>query len=171
MRAALALSVEDTVVGIVAGVLGRHGAKAAAELHAFEDAVDAEAVLAFPASASRSHVIFLADALCGPLQRDEVVASEGLDPTVVVVGSLAQHLFADGSHAVDIAEKVDDLFGTTQQRQVAQDDDTVKAVAYKSEQAAKQPQKRFQRPSSVLVGSTGSSDRGPLEFKISNIFG
>ena len=71
---------------------------------------------------------------------------------------------------MNVAEEVDDVFGTRQQRQIAEDDDAVEAVVYKDEQKAKEPQKRFPRSSSTFVGTTRSSDRGLREFKISNVF-
>ena len=42
--------------------------------------------------ASRTGVIFFADAFLSPLQRDEMVASEDFDPALVIVGALAQRL-------------------------------------------------------------------------------
>jgi len=47
---------------------------------------------------------------------------------VVVVAALAQKLLGDSSHPVNIAEKVDDVLGTGQQRQIAEDDDAVETV-------------------------------------------
>ena len=46
-----------------------------------------------------------------------------------------------------------------------EDDDTVKAVVYKGQQAAKEPQKRFHRFPSALVETTRSWDRWNSDFK------
>ena len=76
-------------------------------------------------------------------------AKDSTQQTVVVAGALAQNVFGAGSHTSHIAEKADDVLGTRQQRQIAEDDDAVETVVYQAEQAAKQPQKRFHRSSWV----------------------
>jgi hypothetical protein len=73
---------------------------------------------------------------------------------------------------MDVAKEVDDMFGPDQQRQMPQDDNPVEAVIYKSQRAAKQLCGGFHRFSpTALALTTRSSFRGPVEIKISNIFG
>ncbi len=55
--------------------------------------------------ASGTGVIFFADAFLSPLQPDEVVASGGFDPALVIVDALAQRLFGDAANAADMRKK------------------------------------------------------------------
>jgi hypothetical protein len=55
-----------------------------------------------------------------------------------------------------------------QQGQMAKDDDAIETVIYQGQQAAKQLCKGLDRS---LVSTTRSSDKQPMEIKISNMFG
>jgi hypothetical protein len=73
---------------------------------------------------------------------------------------------------VDVTEEVHDVVGAGEQGQMAEDDDTIETVIYQGQQAAKQLCEcllRF-RPL-TLVSRTRSSDKEPMEIKISNMFG
>ena len=61
------------------------------------------------------HVVFLADALLGPLDRNVVIAGEGLDPLVVFGGALAQDLLGDRADAMHVAEEVHDVLRAGEQ--------------------------------------------------------
>jgi hypothetical protein len=56
-------------------------------------------------------VVFLADALLGPLDRGVMVAGVGLHPVLIVGGALAQDLLADHGNADDFADEVHHLLG------------------------------------------------------------
>src|SRR6202048_318774 len=53
--------------------------------------------------------VLFAHALLGPLDRDVMIASEGLHPVLVVGGPLAQQLFAHHRSADDLAKEEYDL--------------------------------------------------------------
>jgi hypothetical protein len=55
-------------------------------------------------------VVFLADALLGPLDRGVMVAGVGFHPVLIVGGALAQDLLANGN-ADDFADEVHHLLG------------------------------------------------------------
>ena len=59
-----------------------------------------------------------------------MVASEGLHPMLVVLGSLPQRLLGNGVDAVHVAEEIDDVLGTSEQREIALDDDAIETVVY-----------------------------------------
>ncbi len=82
---------------------------------------------------------------------------------MVIVGSLTQGLFADGTHLVDDAKKVDDVLGAGELGQIAKDDDAIETVIYQGQQAAKQLCKGLHRflPLTLAL-RTRSSDREPL---------
>ena len=58
-------------------------------------------------------------------------------PSVVIVSRSAQDLFGDGSHVVDVTEKIRDVLRAGQQRQMSGDDDAIETVLYHGEPAAK----------------------------------
>jgi len=88
---------------------------------------------------------------------------------MVIVGSLAQDFFADGTHLVDVAKKVDAVLGASEQGQMAKDDDAVETVIYQGQQAAKQLCKSLHR--SLPLTLLENKIKRPMEIKISNIFG
>src|SRR4029077_10424675 len=85
---------------------------------------------------SGEHIVFLAHPLFGPLDRDIMIAGEGLDPVLVVGRSLAQDLFAEHRNANDVSEKVHHLFGPRQPTEVAVNDNAVEAMVNEQQQAA-----------------------------------
>ena len=77
-----------------------------------------------------------------------MVAGEGIDPLVVLGGALAQDVLGDGADTMYVPEEVHDVLRAGEQRQMAEDDDTVETVVYESQQAAEQLGKFFHRSSS-----------------------
>jgi len=160
--------------GSAVGYFGHRDPEVAADLHALQDEIDAEALLPLHLPQARPYVVFLADALFGPFERYLMIARKGLHPLVVIGGALAQDFLADGADPVHLAEEVHNVFQAREQRHMAQDDDAVKTVVYESQQAPKPPHEIFHRSSCSLAFcvATRASDRGPVEIKeISNIFG
>jgi len=159
-------------MGIVDGKSGNRGAKGRPQFHALEDEVDAELLAALHASQLGADIVFLADAFLGPLQGNFTFAGKSLHPAVVVIGALTQDFFADGLDLMNVTEEVDDVLWTSEQGQMAEDDDAVEAVIYQGQQAAKQPCEGLHRfPPVTLASTTRSSDKEPMEIKISNMFG
>ena len=73
---------------------------------------------------------------------------------------------------MDVAEEVDDALGAGEQGQMAEDDDTIETVVYQGQQAAKQLCEGLHRFLPLILASrTRSSDKEPMEIKISNMFG
>src|ERR1700757_4946575 len=142
------------------------------QFHAHEDEVNAELIPALPSSPVRTDMVFLADSFFGPLHGNLTFPGEGLHPVMVMVGSLPQDFLADGLHLVDIAVEVDDVLRAREQGQMTEDDDAIETVVYQGQQAAKQLCKGLHRFLPVTLASrTRSSDKEPMEIKISNIFG
>src|SRR6476646_511115 len=89
--------------------------------------------------------IFFAHALFRFQHGDFVVAGIASDPSPVLRGSFRQDLWRDGIQAVHVAEEMDDVFRTGQQRQVSLDDDAVETVIYKNQEACKELREGFHR--------------------------
>src|SRR6185503_7426304 len=89
-----------------------------------------------------------------------------LNPILVVVGALAEHLFVNHRYAEHLVKEIHYLLGPRQPTQVTMDDDAVEAVVYKNQQAGIQLCEKFHR-SSVLdrFSTTRSSVRRPMESK------
>src|ERR1700730_14674998 len=132
------LSGEDAVMGIVDWKPGIGGTEGGSQFHALEDEIDSELMAALYSSQVGTNVVFLAYSFFGPLHGNLTFLGEGFHPAMVIVGSLTQGLFADGTHLVDVAKKVDDVLGAGEQGQMAQDDDAIETVIYQGQQAAKQ---------------------------------
>jgi len=117
-------------------------------------------------------MIFLAETLFGPLDRNLVIASEGVHPVPVIVGTLAEHLLADDRDPQDLPEEMHHLLGPGQTTEIAVNDDAVEAVVYKDQQAVEQLRETFHR-SSVLRSCLDNSIISPATggIKISNMFG
>src|SRR6516162_11341555 len=118
---------DDAIVRIFGRVLGLTGAEVGAGFHAFEDEVDANASATFHSQQVRADEVFLPEAFLlhvgvGPLEGNAMVASEGLYPMLVVLCSLPQRLLGNGVDAVHVAEEIDDVLGTSEQREIALDD-------------------------------------------------
>jgi hypothetical protein len=79
------------------------------------------------------------------LEWNAVIAGESFHPALVLVRPLAQDLFGDGIDAVDVAEEMDDVFRTGQQRQISLNDDAIETVIYPNQQVAEQLAKGFHR--------------------------
>jgi len=159
-------------VRVRGGILGRRGTKGRALLHALEDEVDPVAVSLLHPSARRFQIILFADSLLCPRDRNLLMASVGLHPVLVVVRALGEDLFGDHRYSDHLPEKVDDLLGPGQPRQIAVDDKTVETVIHKQQQASKKACEKLHRSvppfsclSNKIIGETTDG------VKISNIFG
>src|SRR5580700_9543764 len=166
MGEAAPLLCQNSVIGILGGILRDGDAEGAALFHAFEEEVDPVSVGLLHLAQSGKDVILFADSLFGPLDGDVVVAGVSLHPVLVVVGALAEHLLVHHRQAENVVEEIDDLFGPGQTTQVAMNDHTVEAVVYKNQQAGIQLCEKFHR-SSLLDRflTTRSSVRRPVESK------
>ena len=172
MRVSATLRRNEAVVRVRRGELGRADTEAGTQLHALQDEVHAEPLLAFHPVQRRPHVVLFPDALLGPFDRNVLLPRERVDPAVVLVGPLAQRLFRDRIRPMDIAEEMHDVLRSRQERQVPEDDHAVEAVVYKHHQAAKQLGKGFHRSppvvlrlSNEIIGETAGGNQ------ISNMFG
>src|ERR1700674_2717379 len=166
MRVATTLRGNEAVVRVRCGELRRADAEAGPQLHALQDEVHAEPLLALHPVQRRPDIVLFPDALLGPFDRDVLVARERIDPAVVLVGPLAQRLFRDRIRPMDIAKEMHDVLRSRQERHVPEDDHAVEAVVYKYHQAAKQLGEGFHRPPpGVFVSATRSSVRRPVEPK------
>ena len=119
-------------------------------LQTFENEIHAKALAAFHAEAVGPNVVlllraFLLPVVIRPLDRHAMVAGERFHPLLVFVGPLGQGLLGDGTNPLHIAEEVNDVRGTRQQREISLNDDAIKTVVYKNQQASKQLAKRFHR--------------------------
>jgi len=126
---------DDAIVRILGRVLRLAGAEVGAGFHGFEDEVDAKALATLHRHQIGPREVFLAEAFLlpvgvGPLEGNAMVASEGLHPMLVVLGSLPQRLLGNGVDAVHVAEEIDDVLGTSEQREIALDDDAIETVVY-----------------------------------------
>ena len=159
-------------MGIVNRKSRDRGTKRRPQLHALEDEIYAEPLAALHASQVGTNVVFLANALFRPLQGNVTFLGKRLHPAVVILGALPQDFFADGLDVVNVAKEMDDVFRAGEQGQMAEDDDAVEAVIYQGQQAAKQLCNGLHRfPPLTLAWTTRSSDKKPMEIKISNMFG
>ena len=138
VREAAALGRQDAVVWILGGILRYRDAEGTALFHAFEDEIDTVGPALLHAAQGRQHIILFADTFVGPFHGDFVIAGEGFHPVAIIVGALAEHLFADHRDAQDLADEMDHLFRSGQAAEVAVNDDAVEAVVYKNEQAVEQ---------------------------------
>jgi hypothetical protein len=106
---AAALVGQDAIVRVRRGIFRHTDAEGCPLLHALEDEVDTVPVGPGHAAQPSQNVIFLADALFGPLDRDTMVAREGFDPVLVVGRALAQDFLADHRNADNLTEEVHHL--------------------------------------------------------------
>jgi len=134
VRETAALMRQDSMIGVLGGILRHADAKRPALFHAFEDEVDAIGVLLLHATQRGQNVVLFAGSLFGPFHRDFVVAGEGLDPAPVIVGALAEDLFAHHRDAKNLPEEVDHLLRSGQAAQVTVDDDAVETVIDKDQE-------------------------------------
>jgi hypothetical protein len=174
VRIAGPLPGHDAVVGVRGGIPREADAELGALFEALEDEVNAEALLALHPLPVRSDIVLLFQLLrlqrlgVRPLDRNAVVAGEGLDPLLVVLRALGQRLLGEGVEAVHIPEEMHDVLGARQEGQVTLNDDAVETVIYKQEQAAKQLGEGLHRPPPrILASATRSSAKRPVEAKCS----
>ena len=99
----------------------------------------------FQALPVRPDGIFLAHALFRFPDGDFVIAGVAFHPSPVFQGAFRQDLRGDGKQPMHVAEEMDDVFGTGQQRQVSLDDDAVETVIYKNQEAFKELREDFHR--------------------------
>src|SRR5215471_9810339 len=138
MSEAAALMREKAVVRVGGGIF-RHGdAEGRSLLHALEDEVDAVAIGPRHAAKPGQHMVLLAHALLGPLNRKAMIAGIGLDPVLAVTGAPAQHLFVNRRDADHPAEEVHHLLGPRQASEVAVNDNAVEAGIDKDQEIAEQ---------------------------------
>jgi hypothetical protein len=143
---------EDAEIGILNRNLRCKRTESGTLFHALKDEVNAKALAAFHTEAIGPDVVFLLHAFLlhvrvGPLERNAVVAGESFYPAVVFVGPLAQDFFGDGIDAVNVAEEMDDVFRTRQQRQISLNGHAIETVIYQNQQVAEQLAKGFHRSS------------------------
>src|SRR5215472_13317529 len=138
MSEAAALMRENAVVRVGGGIF-RHGdAEGRSLLHALEDEVDAVAIGPRHAAKPGQHMVLLAHALLGPLNRKAMIAGIGLDPVLVLAGAPAQYLFVNRRDADHPAEEVHHLLGPRQAAEITMNDNAVEAVIDKDQQIAEQ---------------------------------
>jgi len=87
---------------------------------------------------SRQDVVLFAHSLVSPFDGDVVVAGVGLYPTLVIVGAPAEDFFVYYRDAENLAEEVEHLLGSGQAAEIAMNDDRVKAMVYKDDQAVEE---------------------------------
>src|SRR5437899_3872937 len=98
---AAALVGEDAIVRVRRRIFRHTDAEGCPLLHALEDEVDTVPVGSDHAAQPPQNIVFLADALFGPLDRDTMVAGEGFDPVLVVaVRSLKISLLTTGTPTI-----------------------------------------------------------------------
>jgi hypothetical protein len=109
---AAALFGQEAVVRVSGGILGRSGTKGRALLHALEDEVHTVEVSLLHPPPRRFQVILFADSFLGPLDGNQMVASVGLHPALVVVRPLGEDLLGDHRYPHHFPEEVDNLLGS-----------------------------------------------------------
>ena len=143
VRETALLGSEDAVVWILGRILRNRAAKRRPLLHALEDEIDAIGMRTHRRAQPSLNVVLLAHTLLGPLDGRVVIASECLDPVLILPGAPTQHLLVDDLHADHVAEEIDDLFGSRQCAQVAVDDNSIEAVVDEHQQACEQLGEEF----------------------------
>src|SRR5262245_6407137 len=128
MRVAAALFAHDLVVGIGGGELRRQNAKSPTLLAALDDVVNAELALVEAAMLARGDQVLLAHVLLGPDARQFMVEGKMLHPTLIILTALAQQLLGELGMTANVPEEIDDLALAHQAKQMAIDDDAIKAV-------------------------------------------
>ena len=96
---------------------------------------------AFHAAQIRPNMVLHALAFFMLLYGNLVVAGVGLDPRPIFTCPLRQDLWGDRILSMHVAEEMDDVRGPGEQRQVPLDDDAVKTVIYKDQEALKELRK------------------------------
>src|SRR4249919_1189233 len=109
---AATLAGEDAVVRVLGGIFRHADAEGWTLLHAFEDEIDAVGVLVHHSALPRQDIVFLADALFGPLNRGMMIAGVGFHPVLVVGCALAQEFLADHGSTDHFTDEVHHLLGS-----------------------------------------------------------
>ena len=109
---------DDAVVRIIGGKPGHPRLEGAAHFHAGEDAVDPVLIPSLHPLQMRQDALLFAHTLFCLQHGDFVVAGVSLYPSSILGSSLRQDLWGDRILTMHIAEKMHDVFGTGQQRQV-----------------------------------------------------
>jgi len=109
MSETAALVAEEAVIRVGGGVLRNGDAKRPALFHALEDEVNTLSVPLLSRPQRGQHVIFFADSLFGPFDRNAMVARVGFDPSLIITGALAQNLFVHHRQPENLTEEVDHL--------------------------------------------------------------
>src|SRR6202165_4836566 len=136
---------DDAVCRVIGGVLWHRRFERAAHFHAPEDAEDPILIPPLhPLQVGPDGFLF-ADPLLWIQHRDLVVSSVAFHPSPVLRRALCQDLRRDRIYPVHVAEKMRDVFGPGQQRQVPLDDDAVETVIYKNQEAFKKLREDFHR--------------------------
>src|SRR5690349_13508772 len=94
MRETAALMGQYAVVRVLCGVLRHADAEGPALFHTFENEINPVGILLHQTAQHGQHVVFFANSLFGPFDRDPMIAGIGLDPALVSVRALAQRLLA-----------------------------------------------------------------------------
>lgn len=128
-----ALRSENTVIGIVRGILGRRGTKRGALFHASINEINPVSIFALHAPEPGQNVVLFANAFLRPFDLDRMIAGEGINPVTVILRSLTEDFFGNGRHVQDLAEEVNGLLRPGETAEVSIDDNTVEAVIYKYE--------------------------------------
>ena len=149
MRVTRLLGNDDPVVGIFGRILRIGDSERRTDLHALEDEVHAEPFGSLHLSEARQNVVLLAHALLRPFDRNPVIAGEGINPPDVVVGPLTQDLLGNRADLMNVAEEVDDVLRTREQRKVTKNDDAIETVVYERDEAAEQLRKGVHRSSPI----------------------
>jgi hypothetical protein len=159
-------------MGILRRRFGRAHLKFRTLVEAFENEVRSVPVAPFHAPAVRTDVLFTRQPLgfqrfvVSPLDWNPVLLSEGFDPQLVLLRALSQGLFGNRVDAVHVPEEMDNVFLARQQRQLPLNDDAIKTVIYKDQQAAEQLVEGFHRSSPVrLASATRSCARRLVETR------
>jgi hypothetical protein len=165
---------DDAIVRIFGRVLRWARTKGGARFHSFEDEVDAKAFPPFHGQEVGAGEVLLPEAFLlhvgvRPLNRNVMVASVGFYPMLVVSCSLPQYRLGNGVDAMHVAKEINDVLRTSEQREIALDDDAIKTVVYKDKQAGKQLAEGFHRSSFLcFLLATRSSDRGPWKSRVAD---
>jgi hypothetical protein len=148
---AAALPSQDAVIGVGSRVLGGGGSKGGTLLHALQNEIDTVLMAVLHATQRELEIVFFPYSGLRPFQGEALVAGEGLDPALVIVGPPRQHLFGDFRHSDYLAEEVDHLLGPGQSRQITVDDKAIKTVIHKQQQASKNACENLHRSPPCLV--------------------
>jgi len=149
-------------VRILGGVFGWKDSERPALLHALEDVVNAEAILAGPALLPGPNQVLLALTLLRPLQGQVVIAGISGYPSLISAGSLHQNLLGDFRLVADLAEKPGPIDFAGEVGEITVDDDAVEAVIKPLQMRGKELKKELHgRPFLGFVFGHSNSRKSP----------